>query len=43
MRWYFSWVLVDSAVELVTISKCSVEEMVGVFFDSENDVRMVTV
>jgi len=43
MRRQFSRFLVDLAVVLVVLSRSSVKEMIGIFFDSKNNVRMVIV
>ena len=43
MCWQFPWFLEDAAIELVGITKGSIEEVVRVFLDSENTVRMVVI
>ena len=43
MCWQFPRFLEDSAIELVGITKGSIEEMAGVFLDSENNVRVVAI
>ena len=43
MRKYLSRFPLDDAIEMVDISESSVKEVVGIFFDIENNVRMVIV
>ena len=43
MCWQFPRFLEDTAIELVGITKGSIEEMAGVFLDSENNVRVVAI
>ena len=43
MCWQFPRFLEDAAIELVGITKGSIEEVVGVFLDGENNVRMVAI
>ncbi len=35
--------LKDAAIELVGVTKGSIKKVVGVFFDSENNVRVVAI
>ena len=41
MCWQFPRFLEDAAIELVVVTKGSIEEIAGVFLDSENNVRVV--
>ena len=46
LRFPMSWFprfLEDVAIELVGITKGSIEEVVGVFLDGENNVRIVAI